>query len=378
MTSITRSDSPERTQNPELVTPSMLGFVELFDVPQHVQILREGHDEARRDAGVSLLQKPLSVLNSLGTMIVKIFELGSYCNWFGTYRFIVPLNAALGGLGIFLCVAELGVGALGLKRAHNFRSQFVHDKPPEQLEDLAKVAKWAAKVERRAQKILRDNPEREAEMHGIIAKTYEVRQVCSARGDVTLRVEQLAQKTLHADLTHLNEVYLTASPEQKEKLLSRLGVGFVENAEQTLKEILFELQGAMDAQSVGKPVPVLEQMQEAERFLGLMHDELDKKSVGHTIAMVSAGLILTGLIIGFTAVCPWWIPVALLLLGSAVSIGHLVYWAGYGNNEGWNFDTSKWFDIQKARLQAVVDAMPSPFRNDELELFVQGSLVNGE
>ncbi len=363
------------TPPPDLLLPSVLGIFDANVSGDMDKFKASVSEEQQRDIGAVLARKPISVLNALGSFAVKFCELGSYCHWFGDRRFIVPLNAAVSGLGIVLCVAELVVGAVGLKRAHEFRSHFVYTPPPKNLEDAQQVMVWAAKVDRQAQKILKADPQNHAmaqiqkDCRALIGRCQRGQDL----GQVEMQafVYKLTQEMIHADLQYLDKVYLSADPAQREKLLARLGVGFVESAEKQLKGLLEELDQAVGLDSVGRPLQNTGMMTESEQqeiggdvdmdrladsleragqFLELMHIQVDKKSIGHAIAMVGATIILAGLILGFTVLCPWWIPVLLLLVGSIIGVGHFFYWAAYGNSEGWNPELGKWFEDQKVQI----------------------------
>ena len=400
--------SPE---NPHFVsgqkdyTPSLLGILD-FDVSDEVDTLMrdDASEEMKRDAKITLVQKPTSFISAVGSLVVKAFEIGSYYNWFSGYSFVVPLSQAVAGLGIVLCVGDIFVNTLRLVRNHRFASEFVYSRAPN-LEETSRsysdVIRWARKIDGRALRILKNaSGASKKSLNHVHQLSQELLQECK-KGEkdwkqIAARIDALSAAAVATDFRHLKEEYLDGSSEKQQKLLSRLGLKFVQTTENSLNQLIESLDQMTKIDAQGKPRPngfdselegektlpqeeeqrAVEVLAQAKQLLELMEIQISKKDIMCVLGIGGAFLLLIAMILVICITNPW-IPAAFLVGGVIVGLVRLFFWMGYGNSQGWECEIDRWFkhqaELWKERACRIGEALEG-----KEDYFFQGvNLVNG-
>jgi hypothetical protein len=256
-------------QDVQVISPGW-GFTDLFTgISDSAAAWREawnaekkGDKEGFFDQLSIAVQKPASAFNALTGLGVKIIEAGSFLHWFGDKTFIVPLSKAVSGLGIILCISEIFLETISLKRSLAFGSQFINSPAPEinvnsdkvtQEENSKKMIKWARKTQLIINQLQSKNPE--DRLDEIQGKFEELITAIDKTHDTIELVKEINQKILTRDLNKLNDqiTLALANPAEKAKLQRRLGVLFFNATTTVLNQVMPEINKKIDTQ--GKLLP---------------------------------------------------------------------------------------------------------------------------
>ncbi|MDP1608773.1 MAG: hypothetical protein Q8L98_05620 [Chlamydiales bacterium] len=309
--------------------------------------------EGLRDHSILALQKPASIINMLGTLTVKVIEVGSFFKWFGDKHFIVPLSSAVSGLGIALCISEIALETLALKRVTAFQAQFINSPAPN-VDHEKEIRQWAKKTQNIAEHLDKKTP-----THGFdeIAKSCKNLLLAIDHEDSWLELAQtLEGQVLSKDLNTLNNLIGSLDEKGKERLYRRLGMNFVDQALGNLASLTNLLnnkidesnkptgdQGLeMDAENITSTLTNPENktiLDKAKEELRIMNIQIQKRQLIHTIGLIGNFILGMGLVLSF--VNPL-IALPFIFLGVLISFIRFILWTGFAESKEWKCELGTW------------------------------------
>ncbi|MBX9743613.1 MAG: hypothetical protein K2X08_00180 [Chlamydiales bacterium] len=309
--------------------------------------------EGFRDHSILALQKPASIINMLGTLTVKVIEVGSFFKWFADKHFIVPLSSAVSGLGIVLCISEIALEALRLKRVTAFQMQFINSPPPN-MNHEKEIKQWAKKTLKIAEHLHKKTP---TQGFDEIAKSCQ--NLLSAINKENSWVE-LAQtlegQVLSKDLNTLNHLIGSLDPKEKEKLYRRLGMSFVDQALKNLTKLTNQLNNKIDesnkptgdrgleieAENIASSLTNPENreiLDKAKEELKLMNIQIQKRQLIHTVGLIGNFLLGIGLVLSFANPL---VALPFIFLGVSISLIRFILWTGFAESKEWRCELGTW------------------------------------
>jgi hypothetical protein len=252
--------------------------------------------------GLRVISTPFSFINSVSKLVWYIFEGGIYFKLISAayQHTLLPLTWSIAGLGFIVCAIEGVIESIGLYRSKKFYNQFY---PQENEEKI-----YLTKLQQLSNRFLKISPEEQQKIHDYVQ-----------RKPLSVEKQKLEEKMMAAKLTT-----------KKNDLIRRVHPWLADEIEQTVPGTLQNLQSS-------DPTKRGEAKDKAAEIFQKMRLQSQKKILIHTIGLAAVLVTTIGLILGCFPF-PFLIPLAVLLVGGALSVARQLLHAGFMDSKGWEFN----------------------------------------